>query len=124
MLMIEKTIEIAMLYDFYSHLLTEKQQEMIDLYYNQDFSLGEIAEAFQISRQAVYDTIKRTEKILYEYEEKLRLIHLTEEKNQSYEALLKHVNILDDKIDNDASKEDIKDYITLIRNKLKEMLNQ
>ncbi len=124
MLMIEKTIEIAMLYDFYNHLLTEKQQEMIDLYYNQDLSLGEIAEAFQISRQAVYDTIKRTEKILYEYEEKLRLVQLSDKKIKSYEALLQHVNILDDKISNDASKEDIKAYIALIRNKLNEMLNQ
>jgi len=122
--MIEKTIEIALLYDFYSHLLTEKQQEMIDLYYNQDFSLGEIAEAFQISRQAVYDTIKRTEKILYEYEEKLKLIQLTNKKIQDYEKLLEHVNILEDKINQDTSKEDIKSYIALIKDELKEMLNQ
>ena len=122
--MIEKTIEIAVLYDFYSHLLTEKQQEMIDLYYNQDLSLGEIAETFQISRQAVFDTIKRTEKILYEYEEKLKLIQLTDKKIQDYEKLLEHVNILEDKINHDTSKEDIKSYITLIKDELKEMLNQ
>ena len=122
--MIEKTIEIAILYDFYSHLLTEKQQEMVDLYYNQDFSLGEIAETFQISRQAVYDTIKRTEKILYEYEEKLKLIQLTNKKIQDYEKLLEHVNILEDKINHDTSKEDIKSYIALMKDELKDMLNQ
>lgn len=122
--MIEKTIEIASLYDFYSHLLTDKQQEMIDLYYNQDFSLGEIAESFQISRQAVYDTIKRTEKILYEYEEKLRLVELTNKKIQDYEKLLEHAIILEDKVNQDTSKEEIKSYIALMKDLLQEMLNQ
>jgi predicted DNA-binding protein YlxM (UPF0122 family) len=122
--MIDKTIEIAMLYDFYNHLLTDKQQEIIDLYYNQDLSLGEIAETFQISRQAVYDTIKRTEKILYDYEDKLRLIQITNKNTEVCEKLLKSLDELEGRINTGASKEEIISCVGMIRNELKEMLNQ
>jgi len=63
-----------MLFDFYGKLLTKKQQEMLALYYEQDLSLGEIAEEFEVSRQAIHDIIKRSEKILEDYEEKLGLV--------------------------------------------------
>ena len=56
------------LFEFYSTLLTEKQMNYMELYYADDFSLGEIAEEYHVSRQAVYDNIKRTEKILEDYE--------------------------------------------------------
>lgn len=62
------------LYDFYQPLLTPKQATYLDLYYGQDYSLGEIAAEFEVSRQAVYDNIKRTEKILQSYEERLHLM--------------------------------------------------
>lgn len=55
--MIEKVIEISMLYDFYGQLLTPKQQEIMGLYYADNFSLSEIAEEFGISRQGVHDTV-------------------------------------------------------------------
>jgi len=70
---IEKTNRINALFEFYEPLLTEKQMTYIELYYRDDYSLGEIAENYQVSRQAVYDNIKRTEKILEEYEDKLHL---------------------------------------------------
>lgn len=73
-MMVKKVEQIAMLFDFYGRLLTDKQQEMLALYYEQDLSLGEIAEEYNISRQAVRDTVKRAEKILEEYEEKLGLV--------------------------------------------------
>ena len=66
--------EKALLYDFYGPLLTAKQAKIWDLYYQQDFSLSEIAEEEGISRQAVHDLLKRTEKILEDYEYKLGLI--------------------------------------------------
>ncbi|MBF8808286.1 MAG: putative DNA-binding protein [Enterococcus lacertideformus] len=70
---IEKTNRMNALFEFYSTLLTEKQMNYMELYYADDFSLGEIAEDYEVSRQAVYDNIKRTSKILEGYERKLHL---------------------------------------------------
>lgn len=70
---IEKTNRMNALFEFYSTLLTEKQMNYIELYYADDLSLGEIAEEYGVSRQAVYDNIKRTEKLLETYEKKLHL---------------------------------------------------
>lgn len=64
---------LSLLYDFYGGFLTKKQQQLFELYYFNDFSLGEIADHYSVSRQAVYDIIKRAENILLECEEKLAL---------------------------------------------------
>jgi len=72
--MLEKTTMFNLLYDFYQELLTEKQRQYMELYFQDDYSFGEIAEAFGISRQAVYEHIKRAEQSLEEYEEKLQLL--------------------------------------------------
>ncbi|MFP3394005.1 putative DNA-binding protein, partial [Brevibacillus sp. SIMBA_076] len=69
--MLEKTTRMNYLFDFYQSLLTQKQRSYMSLYYLDDLSLGEIAEEFDVSRQAVYDNIKRTEAMLEEYEDKL-----------------------------------------------------
>lgn len=66
---------MAMLYDFYGDLLTERQKEFYDLYYNDDLSLTEIAENYDITRQGVRDIIVRAEKTLEDIEEKTGLIH-------------------------------------------------
>lgn len=71
---LEKTIRINMLFDFYQTLLTGKQQTFLRCYYHDDFSLGEIATEFDISRQAVFEHIKRAEHMLEEYEQKLSLL--------------------------------------------------
>ncbi len=68
-----KDLTISMLLDFYRHLLTDKQIDALDLYYNQDLSLAEIAEHLGITRQGVRDNIKRGEKQLFEYEKELGL---------------------------------------------------
>ncbi|MDR0845989.1 MAG: putative DNA-binding protein [Lactobacillales bacterium] len=70
---IEKNQRINTLFDFYAVLLTQKQMNYIELYYVDDLSLSEIAEQFEVSRQAVYDNIKRTEKVLEDFEKKLGL---------------------------------------------------
>ncbi len=72
--MIEKKIMLGNLNAFYGQLLTKKQQEILSLYCIHDLSLGEIAENLNISRQAVYDTINRSEKLLVNYENKLKLL--------------------------------------------------
>lgn len=70
----ERLAEMTLFADFYGPLLTDKQRMIWDLHYDQDLSLVEIAEAEKISRQAVYDLLKRTEKILRDYEVKLGLV--------------------------------------------------
>jgi predicted DNA-binding protein YlxM (UPF0122 family) len=61
-------------YDFYGALLTKRQQQVINLYHEENLTLAEIAEEFGISRQGVHDTLKKAEALLDGYEEKLRLI--------------------------------------------------
>lgn len=69
----EKNLKVALLLDFYSPMLTEKQRDVIDLYYNEDLSLAEIAEEVSITRQGVRDCIKRGEQTLFELENALGL---------------------------------------------------
>ena len=64
-----------MLLDFYGDLLTEKQRECYSMYYNEDFSLSEIAEEKGVSRQAVWDNIRHADAALKEFEEKTGLLH-------------------------------------------------
>lgn len=65
---------MAMLFDFYGDMLTERQREFYDLYYNEDLSLSEIAENYGISRQGVRDVIVRAEATLTELEDKTGII--------------------------------------------------
>ena len=65
-------LTMSLLYDYYGELLTEKQRQLFDLYYDQDYSLSEIAAA--ISRQGVHDTLARAEELLEGYERTLGCI--------------------------------------------------
>ena len=100
---IEQVIKISQLYDFYSELLSEKQKQYLNDYYFNDFSLTEISENYHISKQAVSNNIKRTITELEQYEEKLNLIKLNNErlfllnelrKSTSDEGILSYVDQL------------------------------
>ena len=100
---IEQVIKISQLYDFYSELLSEKQKQYLNDYYFNDFSLTEISENYDISKQAVSNNIKRTITELERYEEKLNLIKLNNErlfllnelrKSTSDEGILSYVDQL------------------------------
>ena len=69
-----QTYRMTMLFDFYGELLTERQKDFFDLYYNEDLSLSEIAENSGISRQGVRDVIVRAEGVMQEVEDKTGLI--------------------------------------------------
>jgi len=70
--MLEKTLRVNYLYDFYGPLLTERQQDILNMYYVDDLSLSEIAQEIQISRQGVYDLLRRTVRQLEKIESKLQ----------------------------------------------------
>lgn len=73
---------VAEMLDVYGELLTERQRDFIDLYYNEDFSFGEIAETENISRQAVHDAIQHGKKTLFRFEKHLNLVKERHQSNQ------------------------------------------
>ncbi|MFG6352885.1 MAG: DNA-binding protein [Oscillospiraceae bacterium] len=78
---------MAMLFDFYGDLLTERQREFYDLYYNEDLSLSEIAENYGISRQGVRDVIVRAEAAMSEIEEKTHIIRRFHQSRAAIDAI-------------------------------------
>ncbi len=79
----ENAVEMCLLFDFYGAMLTERQQEIFDLYYNDDLSLAEISEQMQISRQAVRDSLVRSRNVLTELDERLDLRARAENANDT-----------------------------------------
>ena len=77
----------SILLDYYGELLTEKQRECFDLHYNEDLSLSEIAEQLGISRQGVWDNIRRAESAMQEMERKTGLIRKTRENREALSKL-------------------------------------
>lgn len=103
---LEKNQRVNLLMDCYSELLTDKQRKYLELYYVEDLSLSEIAEELDVSRNAVYDNLKRTVRILENYEEKLHLL----------EKHLKRTKLID-KIEKEQSKtnDELHDYLDMLK---------
>jgi len=87
--MLAKTERMNLLLDFYENLLTKKQKDIMNLYYREDLSLQEIADLNKTSRSAVYDLLKRCEKILEDYDIKLQLVKKYQKRNNIYQDMLK-----------------------------------
>ena len=85
---------MCVLLDIYGEMLTSKQFEIMDCYYNQDYSLAEISEQFGITRQGVRDNIKRAEQVITECEEKLSLSKKYEENQKKTDKILGILNDL------------------------------
>ena len=83
-----QTFRMTMLFDFYGELLTDRQKEFYDLYYNEDLSLSEIAENYGISRQGVRDVIVRAEAIMTDLEDKTGLMKRFMLMQQQVQAIL------------------------------------
>lgn len=109
----EKFVVITYLFDFYQDLLTEKQSNLLREYYFEDLSLSEMAQQHGISRQSAFDTIKKAEQKLLDYEEKLRLF----EKYQNNEQALLKIKALCVKLSEDLENEytnSVNEVITLV----------
>ena len=85
---------MALLYDFYGDMLTDRQKEFYDLYYNEDLSLAEIAENYGITRQGVRDVIVRAEAILTELEDKTGIIKRFHKMQQQFLEVEEAVNAI------------------------------
>lgn len=110
----EKKVEISMLCQLYGKLLTEKQLEFLNDYYNNDYSLSEIAENNDITRQAVRDIIKKGEKKLFEYEEKLLFMKKTISQEQKIQSVLEELT----KIQKNSSDKKIEHILDSIKKQL------
>jgi predicted DNA-binding protein YlxM (UPF0122 family) len=102
----EKRIyEYGLLLDFYGQLLTQRQYEVLDLHFNGDYSLGEIAEHLDISRQGVYDNLRRGKSILNNYEKTLKLSSKHFKHKSMIEKILDTINTISINDMNDRDKE-------------------
>lgn len=110
----EKNVEISILYQLYGNLLSQKQFEFIDDYYNNDLSLSEIAENHNITRQAVRDIIKKGEKKLFEYEEKLMFMKRMLNQEKRIEKALSELT----KIQKDSSDKQVVSVLESIKKEL------
>lgn len=117
---VEKIVRQTMLYDFYGELLTEHQKSIYQDVIVNDLSYTEIAGLYGISRQGVYDMIKRCDKIMEEYESKLRLV------DRFMQAKIKASEIQKSivKIKDLNTNEDLNSYISIIEEKTSELLDE
>ncbi len=88
----DKKLEMVILLDFYGALLTKSQQEMMRLHYDEDYSLKEIADVFNVTRQAVHDTVTRGGNQLLQFEQKLGLYKRFQVTNNALKTCKKYIN--------------------------------
>ena len=110
----DEKVKISILCELYGKLLTEKQEEFIEDYYNNDLSLSEIAENNNITRQAVRDIIKKGEKKLFEYEEKLHFMKRTLNQEKRIEKVLSELT----KIQKESSDKKVASILESIKKEL------
>ncbi|MCQ4726330.1 YlxM family DNA-binding protein [Anaerotignum faecicola] len=101
--MMDEILRASMLFDFYGELLTDKQKSIFEMFYLNDLSLTEIGQELNISRQAVRDQLKRTEKILSEYEDKLMLL----ERFYEQKKLVRKIKSIVEDIENSSNLDSV-----------------
>ena len=89
-----EALEMTLLFDYYGSMLTDKQQQCFDMRYNQDLSLGEIAETMGVSRQAVCDNLARTEALLRKMEQNIGCISRSLKTRRAVQDILSAAEVL------------------------------
>ena len=115
--MFEKNLNISLLLDFYGDILTERQSDMLSLYYNEDCSLAEIADTYSISRQGVRSVLKKAETILFDMESKLGLASRFVKMREKSTEIASELDLINKTIKND----DISSKIHSLIEEIKEM---
>ena len=113
-----KDLSITVLLDFYGDLLTEKQAQALDFYYNEDLSLAEIAAPLNITRQGVRDSIKRGEKQLHDYEDALGLVKRFKDVKRDVVELSSMISEMQDYINTYIHSDKLSDAVRMIGKKL------
>ena len=116
-----KNLNITLLADFYGNFLTQKQREVIEMYYNDDLSLAEIAQHTGISRQGVRDSIKRGEQTLIDAEEKLKLSQKFVNFQKARNSITKHIDSIIKICENSNPS---RDEILKSANKISSLINK
>lgn len=97
-------LEMTLLFDYYGELLTERQRFCFDMRYNQDLSLGEIAEELGVSRQGVYDNLSRAENLLRNMEEKTGCVRRSLAARKTVKSIINAAKLLADYPDREVSE--------------------
>lgn len=116
--MFEKNLNISLLLDFYGDILSERQLDMLSLYYNEDCSLAEIADTYSISRQGVRSVLKKAETILFDMENKLGLAARFVKMREKSAEIASELDLINKTIKND----DISSKIHSLIEEIKEMV--
>lgn len=119
--MVEKLVEVGYLFEFYGKLLTEKQYEVVDLYYIEDLSLQEIGDTMNVTRQGIYDLLKRAEQNLYKFEENLGLIDRYFSNNEKIKRIMYLAEDIEGNLDIDSNLKNSKEIIEITKDILKEI---
>ncbi|NLY49547.1 MAG: YlxM family DNA-binding protein [Firmicutes bacterium] len=107
-------VRTGLLYDFYGPLLTARQQRFVELYFDEDLSLGEIAAEFEVSRQAVHDILRRSEAALEVFEAKLGLLERYQRERKTWERLRELVARLQASALEESEKKLVEEIATLV----------
>ncbi len=100
-----KNLSMGYLLDFYGSLLSARQQDIMELYYNEDLSLAEISDNMGITRQGVHDALKKAEHILVDAESKMNLVERFKKISAATEKLGSRLKIIQDKIGHDEDEQ-------------------
>ena len=110
----------SLLYDFYGALLTDKQREIMELYHEENYSIVEIASELKVSKQAVYDSLKKSESILSNYEDKLGLMRSLVNTRDTIEEIDSRIEELISLADDDGSAK-LRDGLEEIRSLIRKL---